>query len=77
MLDVNDSPPRFERARYSAVVPENAQPGALVVGVRAKDPDSGEGGEVTYSFPEGANGVSRQLYRLGCMLLQLENIKHA
>ena len=54
VVDVNDSPPRFSESRYSAVVPENSDPGTLVLRVEATDPDLGESGRVRFAFPEGS-----------------------
>ncbi len=65
VLDVNDSPPWFSESRYSAVVPENSEPGTSVLTVAAKDPDLGDSGLVRFAFPEGSKGVSeRRLVRL-------------
>ncbi len=57
VLDANDTPPRFGRPSYSAVVPENAPAGTRVLRVGATDPDEGPGGQVVYSFPEGSDAV--------------------
>ena len=61
--DVNDSPPRFSRTRYSAVVPENSKIDTLVAKVTATDPDLGESGKVSYSLVDaGRSGV--ESYRI-------------
>ena len=52
--DVNDSPPRFTRARYSSVVPENSIRDTLVVRVTATDPDLGDSGKVSYSLVDAS-----------------------
>ena len=52
--DVNDSPPKFSRSRYSSVVPENSQINTLVVRVTATDPDLGDSGEVFYSLVDAS-----------------------
>ena len=55
VTDVNDSPPKFSQPQYSAVVPENSEPGTVVLQIHADDPDLGESGIVRYEFPEGSN----------------------
>ena len=57
LLDVNDSPPRFSQARYTAVVPENSPVNTLVAQVTATDPDLNN--IVTYDFssPSQINNV--------------------
>ncbi len=63
MLDVNDTPPKFSRSRYSSVVPENSVEGTLVVQVVASDPDLGPSGEVVYDFADSKTKV-RNIYSL-------------
>lgn len=50
LIDVNDNRPKFERARYEAVVPENAMLGFIVGRVHATDRDEGRNGEITYEL---------------------------
>ncbi|XP_047515658.1 cadherin-23 [Pieris napi] len=59
VLDVDDNSPAFEKAVYTAVVPENVPIGISVVKLLALDPDEGLGGEIKYDFlDEGeANGL--------------------
>ncbi|KPI91036.1 Fat-like cadherin-related tumor suppressor-like [Papilio xuthus] len=52
LADVNDNAPRFSVPLYSATLPEDADPGALVAKVHATDADLGENGLVHYSFVE-------------------------
>ena len=52
--DVNDTPPKFSRSRYSAVVPENSPQGTLVLNVYASDPDLNESGEVMYKLVDAS-----------------------
>jgi hypothetical protein len=63
VLDVNDTPPKFSRSRYSSVVPENSVEGTLVVQVVASDPDLGPSGEVVYDFADSKTKV-RNIYSL-------------
>ncbi|XP_050342547.1 cadherin-23 [Nymphalis io] len=59
VLDVDDNTPAFDKALYTAVVPENVPMGFTVTKLTATDPDEGLGGEITYEFlDEGeANGL--------------------
>ncbi|XP_061755353.1 protocadherin Fat 3-like [Nerophis ophidion] len=55
--DVNDCAPSFIPSTYSARVPEDLPPGAVVTWVQAKDPDVGPGGLVKYSLSNDFNGT--------------------
>ena len=57
LSDINDTPPKFSRSRYSSVVPENSVEGTLVVQVVAVDPDLGPSGEVVYDFADAKSKV--------------------
>ena len=48
--DVNDSPPEFPVSKYEGQVAENSPIGSSVIEVKAKDPDEGENGRVSYKF---------------------------
>ncbi|NXF85164.1 PCD12 protein, partial [Eubucco bourcierii] len=48
--DVNDNAPSFEKATYEAAVAENSEAPALLLTVRATDPDLGFNGRITYSI---------------------------
>lgn len=50
--DVNDNPPRFGLASYSARVREDVPVGTLVGVLEAFDPDLGAGGQVAYTLPD-------------------------
>ncbi|NXG47511.1 PCD12 protein, partial [Psilopogon haemacephalus] len=52
--DVNDNAPSFEEATYEAAVAENGEAPALLLTVRATDPDLGFNGQVTYSIPDAS-----------------------
>ena len=53
----------FLTPRYSAVVPENSEPGTLVTQIKAEDPDMGAAGTVHYALADADIGNSR-LYRI-------------
>uniref|UniRef100_A0A3Q2TJN6 FAT atypical cadherin 3 n=1 Tax=Fundulus heteroclitus TaxID=8078 RepID=A0A3Q2TJN6_FUNHE len=50
VLDVNDNPPLFQNASYSAVLSENSMIGTSVLQVFAPDQDSENNGVVTYQI---------------------------
>ena len=55
VMDVNDNAPRFDGAWHAGSVVENAPAGTRVVRVRARDPDAGVSGQVTYRLTSAAN----------------------
>ncbi|XP_012931150.1 protocadherin gamma-A2 isoform X13 [Heterocephalus glaber] len=52
VADINDNPPAFPHAFYSAFIPENNPRGASIFSVLAHDPDSDNNAHVTYSLAE-------------------------
>uniref|UniRef100_H0Y085 Protocadherin gamma subfamily A, 8 n=2 Tax=Otolemur garnettii TaxID=30611 RepID=H0Y085_OTOGA len=52
VADINDNPPTFPHASYSAYIPENNLRGASIFSLTAHDPDSQENAQVTYSVTE-------------------------
>ncbi|KAM6151965.1 LOW QUALITY PROTEIN: protocadherin gamma-A3-like [Erethizon dorsatum] len=52
VADINDNPPAFSDASYSAYIPENNPRGASVFSVTAQDPDSDNNAQITYSLTE-------------------------
>ncbi|XP_042636647.1 protocadherin gamma-A4-like [Orycteropus afer afer] len=52
VADINDNPPTFTHASYSAYIPENNPRGASFFSLTAQDPDSSENAQVTYSLAE-------------------------
>nr|Q5DRB6.1 RecName: Full=Protocadherin gamma-A4; Short=PCDH-gamma-A4; Flags: Precursor [Pan troglodytes] len=52
VMDINDNPPTFPHASYSAYVPENNPRGASILSMTAQDPDSGDNARITYSLAE-------------------------
>ncbi|XP_069758164.1 cadherin-11-like isoform X2 [Narcine bancroftii] len=53
LTDVNDNPPKFPQSVYQMSVSEDAKVGTLVGRLKAKDPDVGENGMVSYSIIDG------------------------
>ncbi|KAJ8777260.1 hypothetical protein J1605_014643 [Eschrichtius robustus] len=54
VADINDNPPAFTHASYSAYIPENNPRGASIFSVTAQDPDSIENAHITYALTEDA-----------------------
>nr|XP_015307511.2 protocadherin gamma-A4 isoform X1 [Macaca fascicularis] len=52
VMDINDNPPTFPHASYSAYIPENNPRGASILSMTAQDPDSGDNALITYSLAE-------------------------
>lgn len=51
VLDVNDNPPQFTRAQYSASIPvAAAKEGQSVLAVSATDPDLGNNAVISYRY---------------------------
>uniref|UniRef100_A0A8D1M991 Protocadherin gamma subfamily A, 4 n=1 Tax=Sus scrofa TaxID=9823 RepID=A0A8D1M991_PIG len=50
VADINDNPPAFPHASYSAYIPENNPRGASIFSVTAQDPDSIENAHITYAL---------------------------
>ncbi|XP_078256846.1 cadherin-11 [Rhinoraja longicauda] len=53
LTDVNDNPPKFPQSVYQMSLSEAAKVGTVVGQLKAKDPDVGENGMVTYSIIDG------------------------
>ncbi|XP_039183474.1 cadherin-11 [Crotalus tigris] len=53
LTDVNDNPPKFPQSVYQMSISEAAVPGEEAGRVKAKDPDIGENGLVTYNIIDG------------------------
>ena len=71
ILDINENPPRFKGAPYTASVPENLPVRSTVFNVVVTDEDSGQNGEVTLSIdpvtdPDDIFGI----YQNGTVFLQ-------
>ncbi|XP_033829796.1 protocadherin beta-15-like [Periophthalmus magnuspinnatus] len=52
LSDVNDNPPVFTRAKYSATIMENNSPGYSVINVVAKDADENQNARMSYILEE-------------------------
>lgn len=57
ITDVNDNRPHFEMQQVSIWVPENAKVGSLIYALHARDRDSGNNGQVVYSWIQGPTDV--------------------
>ncbi|XP_041077639.1 cadherin-11-like isoform X2 [Polyodon spathula] len=53
LTDVNDNPPKFPQSVYAMSVSEASVPGEEVGRIKAKDPDMGENGLISYRVLEG------------------------
>ncbi|XP_075131403.1 protocadherin gamma-B1-like isoform X16 [Leptodactylus fuscus] len=53
--DVNDNAPVFEKAGYTAFIPENNSPGASIFSIQARDMDSEDNAKITYSIMSRSN----------------------
>nr|XP_012320156.1 protocadherin gamma-A4 isoform X13 [Aotus nancymaae] len=52
VTDINDNPPIFPHASYSAYISENNPRGASILSMTAQDSDSGDNARITYSLAE-------------------------
>jgi hypothetical protein len=50
VLDVNDTPPKFEKDSYSEFVSENVPVGTIIAELRATDADSPANTDLVYMF---------------------------
>ncbi len=58
VLDANDNAPVFSQSVYTALVPENAPMGSLILKISATDADQGTNNQVYYSFSQSSKGIS-------------------
>nr|XP_012805658.1 protocadherin beta-16 [Jaculus jaculus] len=61
VVDINDNAPQFQQQMYKVKIPENSQVGSLVVSVSASDTDSGDYGQVFYTFFQPSEDISKTL----------------
>ncbi|XP_044517763.1 protocadherin beta-7-like [Gracilinanus agilis] len=59
VMDVNDNSPVFTQPRYEVQIPENSPIGFLVVTVSARDLDTGNNGEITYTLFHSSENIRR------------------
>ncbi|XP_053366675.1 protocadherin alpha-8-like [Clarias gariepinus] len=64
VLDSNDNPPVFSQEIYSVAIPENIQPGLLILKVSSTDLDEGTNGNITYSFGSEVSAEVRDKFSL-------------
>ncbi|XP_014789593.1 protocadherin beta-13 [Octopus bimaculoides] len=55
IVDVNDVPPQFTKSSFTFITYENGEKGFPIGFVNVSDPDSGPGGEVSYSLKSETN----------------------
>ena len=54
VLDVNDTPPKFDKDSYSEFVSESAPVGTVIAELRASDPDTPANTDLSYSFAKNS-----------------------
>uniref|UniRef100_A0A8C2P1D5 Cadherin domain-containing protein n=1 Tax=Capra hircus TaxID=9925 RepID=A0A8C2P1D5_CAPHI len=59
VVDINDNAPEFEQPFYRVKIPEDSPKGFLVVKVSATDVDIGVNGEISYSFSQASEDISK------------------
>ncbi|XP_044515821.1 protocadherin beta-2-like [Gracilinanus agilis] len=59
VVDVNDNAPEFGQQNYEVRIPENSPPGSLVVEVHAVDLDTGNYGEIFYTFSDASEDIRK------------------
>ncbi|XP_071495031.1 protocadherin Fat 1-like [Diadema antillarum] len=62
--DRNDNPPRFEMKEYRAFISADAELNTAVVVVAATDGDSGSNSLLTYSFSNGTDATTSDLFQI-------------
>ncbi|XP_051810291.1 protocadherin alpha-8-like [Acanthochromis polyacanthus] len=62
VLDINDNAPAFSQKLYKASVYENAKIGTSIITLNATDLDTGQNGQVLYSFSEVGRGKKTDLF---------------
>lgn len=64
VLDVNDTPPKFEKDAYSEFVSENIPVGTVIAELKATDSDTPANTDLTYSFAKNSQkGLERLFYK--------------
>ncbi|XP_055980393.1 protocadherin beta-16-like [Sorex fumeus] len=61
VVDVNDNAPEFEQQLYNVHISENRPIGSLVITVSASDLDSGVNGQISYTFFQPSEDISKTL----------------
>ncbi|XP_054647568.1 protocadherin alpha-10-like isoform X2 [Dunckerocampus dactyliophorus] len=62
VLDSNDNAPVFSQSLYKATIYENIQIGTSIITINATDLDSGQNGQVFYSFSAGGRGKQTNMF---------------
>ncbi|XP_069026651.1 protocadherin alpha-8-like isoform X11 [Embiotoca jacksoni] len=64
VLDINDNAPVFSQTLYKASVYENVKIGTSIMTINATDLDSGQNGQISYSFIEIDQGKHSDLFAI-------------
>ena len=64
VLDANDNHPTFSQPSYEVTIPENVSRNATIIQVVATDPDTGNNGQIVYSFSETTQKNNGKLFRI-------------
>ena len=64
ITDVNDVSPVFLHTEYKVTVPMNAGKGRPLIQIKARDPDLGESGRVTYNIYDASLIISGSLFTI-------------
>ncbi|XP_021070343.1 protocadherin beta-2 [Mus pahari] len=59
VLDINDNAPVFSKLRYEVQVPENSPVGSQVATVSARDLDTGDYGQIAYTFSQASEDIRK------------------
>uniref|UniRef100_A0A8D2DDS6 Protocadherin beta 13 n=1 Tax=Sciurus vulgaris TaxID=55149 RepID=A0A8D2DDS6_SCIVU len=59
VIDINDNAPEFQQLIYRVQIPEDSPIGFLIVTVSATDVDLGANGEISYSFFQASDEISK------------------
>uniref|UniRef100_A0A4X2JSP5 Protocadherin beta 14 n=2 Tax=Vombatus ursinus TaxID=29139 RepID=A0A4X2JSP5_VOMUR len=59
VMDINDNAPVFSQPLYEVQIPENSPIGSLVVTVSARDLDTGNNGEITYTLFHSSESIRK------------------
>ncbi|XP_074068891.1 protocadherin beta-2-like [Macrotis lagotis] len=59
VMDINDNAPIFAQPRYEVQIPENSPIGSLLVTVSARDLDTGNNGEITYTLFQSSESIRK------------------
>jgi len=64
VTDSNDNQPRFSQSEYIRKVPENQEPGSMIIQLQATDLDTGSNADIEYTFPSIVSAQERAVFDL-------------